>query len=126
MFLAAFDRGARGVEHGPGFLFPLFIITLLALTFMWFRRRRGAHMYSRFGGSPTQTLEDRFARGEIDQTEYQHRRAVLDGDDVIPPAPARPAPAAPLADGDRSASSESAPEPTDESADGDLDDGSPS
>ena len=32
-----------------------------------------------------QTLEDRCARGEIDQTEYQHRKAVLDGDDVIPP-----------------------------------------
>ena len=123
MLLAAFDRGARGVEHGPGFLFPLFIITLLALAFVWFRRRRGAHMYSRFGGSPTQTLEDRFARGEIDQTEYQHRRAVLDGDDVIPPAPARPAPAAPPADRGPTASSESAPEPTDESADGDLDDG---
>lgn len=123
MLLAALDRGARGAEHGPGFLFPLFIIALLALTFVWFRRRRGAHMYSRFGGSPTQTLEDRFARGEIDQTEYQHRRAVLDGDDVIPPAPARPAPAAPPADRGP-ASSESAPKPTDESADGDLDDGS--
>lgn len=123
MLLAAFDRGARGVEHGPGFLFPLLLITLLALAFVWIRRRRGAHMYSRFGASPTQTLEDRFARGEIDQTEYQHRRAVLDGDDVIPPAPARPAPAAPPADRAPTASSESTPEPTDESADGDLDDG---
>ena len=48
---------------------------------------RGGH------GSATQTLQDRFARGEIGQAEYDHRKAVLDGADVIPPAP-EPAPAA--------------------------------
>jgi len=125
MLLAAFDRGARGVEHGPGFLFPLLMITLLALLFVWFRKRRHGAMHYRYaGGSPKQTLEDRFARGEIDRGEFEHRRAVLDGDEVIPPAPARPAPAAPPADSEPTVSSEPTTDPTDAVADSsDQDDG---
>lgn len=101
MFLVAVERGANGLERGgPGFLFPLLILTLGALTFMWLRRRRHGHMREHFAtASPKQTLADRFARGEIDQAEYAHRRAVLDGDDDIPPAPASPAPPVPPTDG---------------------------
>lgn len=122
MLLAAFDRGARGVEHGPGFLFPLFIITLLALLFVWMRRRRHGGMHHHYASmGPKQTLADRFARGEIDQAEYDHRRAVLDGDEVVPPAPARPAPAAPPTGSDPAVSPDAAAEPADEVAD-DLDD----
>lgn len=122
MLLAAFDRGARGVEHGPGFLFPLFIITLLALLFVFMRRRRHGMHHHFASVAPKQTLADRFARGEIDQAEYDHRRAVLDGDEVVPPAPARPAPAAPPASSEPTTVSSDVPEPpVDEVAD-DLDD----
>lgn len=127
MLLAAFDRGARGMEHGPRFLFPLFLMALLTLLFVLMRRRRhaafaGAYRHGR--GSPRQTLEDRFARGEIDQDEFEHRRAVLDRDEVIPPAPTRSAPPAPSADGDRTMSAEPLTDPVDETAeiDSDFDD----
>ncbi len=121
MLLAAFDRGARGVEHGPGFLFPLFMITLIALLFVFMRRRRHGMHHHFAAAAPKQTLADRFARGEIDQAEYDHRRAVLDGDDVIPPAPARPAPAAPPAGSEPNPVSSPADVPVDEVAN-DLDD----
>lgn len=98
MLLTAVERGSRGMEQGPRMFFPLLLILLLVLLFTKLRRRRGAHMYRGAGGSPSQTLADRFARGEIDRAEYQHRLAVLNGDDIIPPAPPTSAPAAPPAE----------------------------
>lgn len=93
MLLAAFDQASRGGDHGPRFLFPLLLILLLSLLFAKIiRRRRGDGMHSHRHGSPMQTLQDRFARGEIDRAEFEHRKAVLDGSDIVPPAPARTAP----------------------------------
>jgi len=103
MLLAA----SREVEHGLGFLFPLIFFGLLGyLLYRLFRRWRSGDAPSSPGGfpagpgggpggvsgqgqggvsSPMQTLQERFARGEIDQAEYQHRAAVLTGAAVVPP-----------------------------------------
>ena len=119
MLLAA----SREVEHGLGFLFPLIFFGLLGyLLYRLFRRWRSGDAPSGPGGfpagpggspnhgqggasSPMQTLQERFARGEIDQAEYQHRAAVLTGAAVVPPA-AQATPTAvtddvqPISDGD--------------------------
>ncbi len=94
MLLAALGTASRGGEHGPRFLFPLLLFILLGLLIgKIVRHRRGGGAHGHRHGSPLQTLENRFARGEIDRAEFEHRKAVLDGSDDVPPAPARPAPA---------------------------------
>ena len=96
MLLAAFDHASRGGDHGPRFLFPLLLLILGGFLFAKIvRRRRGGGGYGHHGVSPVRTLDDRFARGEIDRAEYEHRKAVLNGEDIIPPAPAAAAPPAP-------------------------------
>ena len=94
MLLAAFDQASRGGDHGPRFLFPLLLLILGGFLFAKVvrRRRGGGGSYGHHGASPQRTLDDRFARGEIDRTEYEHRKAVLNGEDIIPPAPAASAP----------------------------------
>lgn len=95
MLLAALDHASRGGAHGPRFIFPLLLLLLIGFTASRvIRRKRGGGGHHHRHGSALATLQDRFARGEIDRDEYDHRLAVLNGDDVIPPAPARPAAAA--------------------------------
>jgi putative membrane protein len=70
-------------QHGWGwhlFLAPLFWI-LLIVGVVWlirgrppWRRRRGPHRES-----AVETLERRFAQGEIEPDEYQRRRSILEG-----------------------------------------------
>ena len=88
MLLAAFDHASRGGDHGPHVLFPLFLLILLGLGIAWVIRRKRGGGSGHATRSAMYTLQDRFARGEIDRAEYDHRKAVLDGDDVIPAAPA--------------------------------------
>lgn len=82
---------ADGVRHGAGrgggagFLVPLLLIALLG--FLFFRiMRRGRHGYAVSHGAMG-TLSDRFARGDITREEFEYRRAVLNKDKDIPPAP---------------------------------------
>ncbi len=107
--LFALEHAGRGGERGPHFIFPLLFLLLLGLLVSKVIRRRGGGKNWHTHGSPMQTLNDRFARGEIDREEFEHRKAVLEGADVIPPAPPRAgptsAPSAPPAT--------EAPEPTD-------------
>ena len=110
--LAAADTGVlashRGGDHrGGGFFFLLLLLALLGGGIYLWRRRRGDST-----GDPTPPpappaptensaralLDERFAKGEIDQAEYEHRRAVLAGDPMTPPVSAPPAPAAPDAE----------------------------
>ena len=94
------ERGFDG-RDGGGFFFFLLTLALFGTAAYFLiraiRRRRGWD-----GDRPDsrRILDERFARGEIDRSEYEHRKAVLDGDDVIPPAPATAAAAtgAPPAD----------------------------
>ena len=85
-------HGGRG--DGGFFIFPfLLFLALIFLVVMFIRRRRGTWPSRPHGElGARDVLEQRFARGEIDHAEFAHRRAVLDGDDTVPPAPARHAP----------------------------------
>ncbi len=97
MLLQTFDRASRGDHDGPHFLIPLLLLVLLGFVVATIVRRRRGHGHHRHGyghGSPISTLEHRFAVGEIDRDEFEHRKAVLDGSDNVPPAPARSAPVA--------------------------------
>jgi len=91
MLLAMFPHIARSGDGGPRFLVPLLFLALIGGLVAWLiRRRRGAT--ARAGSSPAiETLRESFARGDIDRNEFEHRRAVLDGADVVPPASARTA-----------------------------------
>lgn len=82
--LAAQPGGGWG---GPGWLFfliPLFWFTLILVLFGIMGRRwrsaarggYGPHSWSP-AGSAEQTLSERFARGDIDETEYRARLEVL-------------------------------------------------
>lgn len=74
---------ARGGPGGPGFVMPLLLIALIGGLVYWLiRRRRGV---TADNGSALEALRERFARGEIDQAEFEHRKAVLVGAEVVPP-----------------------------------------
>ena len=100
------DHRGGGDGH---FFFPLFFFLLLGVgLFFLLRRRRNGPIGQ--GASARQVLDERFARGDIDRAEYEHRKAVLDGKDDVPPAPPRTStavadppsdPPADPADGDR-------------------------
>ena len=66
-------------DYGPGpwmsFMPVFFILMIGACAFMMFFMMRGRH---RGGGTATQILRERFARGEIDKAEYEERRRLLD------------------------------------------------
>lgn len=101
MLQATFDTVARGGGDGPRFIFPLLLLVLLGFGIAaLIRRRRGGgpafrHHHGPGSGSPMQTLEDRFARGDIDRAEFEHRKAVLIGAETVPPAPASAPPTPP-------------------------------
>ncbi len=105
------DGVRRGHEGGPKFLFPLLLIMIIGgLVILAKRRRRAwfeanggtAGMHGPGPGRPTPPapsssamtlLQERFARGEIGEAEFRHRRSVLQGDPAgaavagTPPAP---------------------------------------
>jgi putative membrane protein len=71
LLLASHDWHHHGHGAGLWFLFPLLVIVAVLLLVRW---RRPWH-----GGGPngTSVLAERFARGEIDESEYRARLAVL-------------------------------------------------
>lgn len=58
------------------------LIVLIVLAVRWFGGRPGHHEGAGppHKLTPLEILEERFARGEIDEEEYQHRRRVLRGE----------------------------------------------
>lgn len=60
-------------------IFPIFWVLLFVGLFFFFGRRR-AHWYrSHFRGSGESVLAERYARGEINEDEYQKRLETLRG-----------------------------------------------
>jgi putative membrane protein len=82
--LAAHPWGAGGAGGGPGWwiVFPILWFLLFAtVVFLVARRaRRGFGGPWGHQGSPAAVLGERYARGEIDETEYRRRLAVLRGE----------------------------------------------
>lgn len=92
MFIATIRLFARGGVAGPRFLLPLLLLLLLGGLATWLIRRRRNGTDGSGSGSALDALRERFARGEIDHAEFDHRQAVLVGADVIPPSPTAGAP----------------------------------
>lgn len=93
--LFAVEQATRAGERGgPRFILPFLLLLLIGfiVSRVIRRKRGGSHGHGHRHGSPLQTLEDRFARGEVDRQEFEHRKAVLVGAEVIPPAPQAAAP----------------------------------
>ncbi|MGI9615249.1 MAG: SHOCT domain-containing protein [Acidimicrobiales bacterium] len=87
MLLATLDPTIPLGAHGPRFIFPLFFLLVLGGLGGWLLfRLRGGDRRHPGRASALHTLQERFSRGEIDHAEYEHRRAVLLGEEVIPPA----------------------------------------
>ncbi len=89
------DRDRYDGGDGKGFFFLLFLALIgtgIFFAVRAIRRRRGGDQDR---PSARRLLDERFARGDIDRAEYEHRKAVLDGADVVPPAPAAAPPTMP-------------------------------
>jgi putative membrane protein len=70
------------VYHGPPVWWPIFpifwFLVILAVVFLVTRRRRWGGCGYGYGPSSLDRLAERYAAGEIDETEYRSRRAVLE------------------------------------------------
>ncbi|MEM9468415.1 MAG: SHOCT domain-containing protein [Actinomycetota bacterium] len=94
----------RGGEEGK-FFFLLLLLAAIGGGIYLFRRRRNGGAAAVAPTPPPAPpvsdaralLDERFAKGEIDQAEYEHRRAVLEGRSTTPPA--NESPAVPADDG---------------------------
>ena len=102
--LAIATTAAQVAEHGPGFgfgfgwiffiLIPLFWVALIAL-FVGLGRRRwaragwgpGYHHGAWAARGAESTLAERFAQGDIDETEYRARLEVLRANRADGPSP---------------------------------------
>lgn len=71
----AFLLASHHWDHDGGWWFPIFPLLFLALWVTLFVTigRRWRHNF----GSGERVLAERYARGEIDESEYRERRAVL-------------------------------------------------
>ncbi len=94
MLLAATEYVALGGggRSGGGGEPLLLLIALFLLGFFLIKRQRHRTGGIGHGASPMSHLQQRFASGEINQAEFEHRRAVLRGDKNIPSAPSAMAP----------------------------------
>lgn len=67
---------AHAATYGPGpfWFFPIFWFLVIGLLIFTVKRRRWQHQGP---GSAEGVLRERYARGEIDDTEYRQRLEVL-------------------------------------------------
>ena len=84
MYVFATHFAHTGGHEGSGALhliIPVALLVVGAITIAVIRRKRGhvfGHRHHREVGALT-TLQDRFARGEIEEREFLDRKDVLDG-----------------------------------------------
>jgi uncharacterized membrane protein len=66
------------MEMGPGMWAAMFILPLLVVgALVWFGVSLARRLMDRGRTGPRQILEKRFARGEIDEDEFQRRDRIL-------------------------------------------------
>ena len=76
--LLASDQVVYVHDHSWWPVFPIFwALFWIVLVFGFLRRRRHCHGFHQ--GSTERVLSERYARGEIDEGEFQQRLAVLRG-----------------------------------------------
>ena len=77
--LASTQAHAWGPGYGPGwfFLIPIFWILLIGFFIFFSRRMYWRHRVQGDPMSAEGVLRERYARGEIDETEYRQRLEVL-------------------------------------------------
>ncbi len=64
----------HGFFFGPIAMIVFAVVCMIMMMFMM----RGGLMHRRRGGTALDILNERFARGEINQTEYEERRRTLE------------------------------------------------
>jgi putative membrane protein len=69
-------------DYGFGWFFPNFLWIIILVLFFWFiwgDKHNSCHRHEHFeeDKSPEQILADRFARGEIDESDYTKRLDTL-------------------------------------------------
>lgn len=77
--LAAMPAHAWGPGYGPGWfiLIPIFWILLIGFFIFFSRRMYWRHRVQGDPASAEGVLRERYARGQIDETEYRQRLEVL-------------------------------------------------
>jgi putative membrane protein len=55
----------------------MFAVVAICVAVMFFMMRGGTTMHRRGGRDPVDILKERFARGEINQAEYEDRKRLL-------------------------------------------------
>jgi len=70
--------GWGGMGFGPILWIGLFVILIVAIVTFTFRSISGVGRSPPREKTPREILDERFARGEIDQSEYDSRRAELE------------------------------------------------
>lgn len=68
-----------GWSWGMGWIFPLFMLFAIALCVYFMTRMLGGHgpVGHHHASSALETLNERFAKGEISREEFEEKRAVL-------------------------------------------------
>ena len=67
---------AHGFGYGHGFMWLIWIVIIIAVIFL-IRAGSGGNKYSNSSEDALEILKKRFARGEIDEEEYQRKRKVI-------------------------------------------------
>ena len=68
-----FHGGWYGMGIGMGWMWIFWVLVLAAVVFVLVAVARGVRPSSPVAESPEEILKRRYARGEIDQAEYQER-----------------------------------------------------
>jgi putative membrane protein len=67
----------HGLGFGMGFMWLFWFLVIVVIAWMLKAALRGDSKVDETDKSPLEILEDRFARGEIDEHEFERKRKLL-------------------------------------------------
>ncbi len=70
---------AGGMWFGGGFMWIIWILLIVVVVYAVKASMGGGQTHDRIDESPLEILKKRYARGEIDEQEYERRRDELEG-----------------------------------------------